>query len=204
MTSTTKDIVDHFASLPEDQRQGIIADALAATSSLKWLPVPGPQTMAYFSEANILLYGGKAGGSKTDSSLGLASNEHKNSLLCRRQYTDLSAMIKRALEINDTRDGFKGAERATGRTRDGKLRFTNKMTEAYWRPREILDPDQPIGSPIALLPDQKPAGQLCAVAIQRKVAARNAGVAEERRIVFRIAKTWALSSSMATTSMVTA
>ena len=36
---------------------------------------------------------------------------------------------------------FKGAEKATGRARDGKLRFTNKRTEAYWRLREALDPD---------------------------------------------------------------
>ena len=57
---------------------------------------------------------------------------------------------------------FKGAERATGRARDGKLRFTNKRTEAYWRFREALDPDQPGGSPIALPPDQKLAGQLTA------------------------------------------
>jgi hypothetical protein len=61
---TTKNIVDRFSSLPEDQRQGIIADALAATASLRWLPLPGPQTTAYFSEADILLYGGEAGGSK--------------------------------------------------------------------------------------------------------------------------------------------
>lgn len=58
---------------------------------------------------------------------------------------------------------FKGVEKATGRTRDGKLRFVNKRTEAYWRMREALDPDQPGGSPIALPPDQKLAGQLTAV-----------------------------------------
>ena len=45
----------------------------------------------------------------------------------------------------------------------GKLRFTNKRTEAYWRLREALDPDQPGGSPIMLPPDQKLAAQLCAV-----------------------------------------
>ncbi len=39
----------------------------------------------------------------------------------------------------------------------------NKRTEAHWRLREALDPDQPGGSPIALPPDQKLAGQLCSV-----------------------------------------
>ena len=33
--------------------------------------MPGPQTQAYFSLADVLLYVGEAGGSKTDSGLGL-------------------------------------------------------------------------------------------------------------------------------------
>lgn len=48
---------------------------------------------------------------------------------------------------------YKGAERATSRTRDGKLKFVNKRTESYWRFREALDPDQEFGSHIALPPD---------------------------------------------------
>ena len=56
MTLKTKDIVDKFADLPDEQRQGIVADALAATAGMKWLPLPGPQTMAYFSEADVLLF----------------------------------------------------------------------------------------------------------------------------------------------------
>lgn len=46
----------------------------------------------------------------------------------------------------------KGAETATGRTRDGKLGFVNKRSQIYWRFREALDPDQTGGSPI-MLPD---------------------------------------------------
>ena len=104
-TATTKDIVDRLASLPDDQRQAIVADALTATAGMPWLPNVGPQSEAYFSEADILLYGGEAGGSKTDLGLGLAFNEHRHSLLCRRQYTDQMAMLQRALEINGPRDG---------------------------------------------------------------------------------------------------
>ncbi len=43
---TTKNIVDRFSSLPKDQRQGLVADALQATAGMKWLPLPGPQTQA--------------------------------------------------------------------------------------------------------------------------------------------------------------
>ncbi len=119
--TTTKDIVSKFAELPEDQRQGLVADALQATAGMKWLPLPGPQTQAYFSEADILLYGGEAGGSKTDSGLGLAFTAHKHALLCRRQYTDLGAMITRALAINGTRQSFNGAPPAKLDTPDGRI-----------------------------------------------------------------------------------
>lgn len=48
---------------------------------------------------------------------------------------------------------YKGAESATGRTRDGKLAFENKRSMTFWRLREALDPGQPGGSTIALPPD---------------------------------------------------
>ena len=118
---TTKDIVSRFAELPEGEREALISGALAATEGMKWLPLPGPQTQAYFSEADILLYGGEAGGSKTDSGLGLAFTAHQRSLLCRRQYTDMGAMITRALEINGTRNGFNGAPPAKLVTPDQRI-----------------------------------------------------------------------------------
>ena len=50
---------------------------------------------------------------------------------------------------------YKGAEATTRRSQDGKLRFVNTRTAAYWLFREALDPGQPGGSTIALPPDQK-------------------------------------------------
>lgn len=50
---------------------------------------------------------------------------------------------------------YKGGTESRGRTEpDRQLEFSNKRTEAYWRFREALDPDQPGGSRIALPPDQ--------------------------------------------------
>lgn len=48
---------------------------------------------------------------------------------------------------------YKGAEAASGRTVDGKLRFTNRRTKTYWKLRELLDPSQAFGSPAMLPPD---------------------------------------------------
>ncbi len=47
---TTKDIVSKFAELPEDQREALISGALQATEGMKWLPLPGPQSAAFFSK----------------------------------------------------------------------------------------------------------------------------------------------------------
>lgn len=50
---------------------------------------------------------------------------------------------------------YKGAETSTRRSRDGKVKFTNKRTAALWGFREALDPGQPGGSPIALPPNPR-------------------------------------------------
>lgn len=58
--------------------------------------------------------------------------------------------------------GYKGAAGTTRRTKDGKLKFHNIRSAAYWAMREALDPDQPGGSKIALPPDKRLGAGLCA------------------------------------------
>jgi hypothetical protein len=86
-----------------------------------WFPNVGPQAEAYYSKADVLLYGGQAAGGKTDLGLGLAFTSHQRSLILRRQYTDLSGITDRAIEINGTRDGFSGAIPPRLRTTDNRL-----------------------------------------------------------------------------------
>ena len=74
--------------------------------SAKWLPSPGPQTEAYYSKADLLLYGGAAGGGKSDVLLGLALQEHQRSVIFRRAYVDLRGLTERLVEINGTRQGY--------------------------------------------------------------------------------------------------
>lgn len=93
------------------------AEALGLTS---WEPSPGPQTDAYLSRADILLYGGQGGGGKSDLALGLAFTAHRRTLILRRRYVHLGALIDRALEINGTRDGFNGSPPPKLRTKDGR------------------------------------------------------------------------------------
>lgn len=75
----------------------------------KWQPNPGPQTEAYYSEADCLLYGGEPGGGKSQLGLGLAFNEHKRTFIMRREYGDLARLIEDALIINGGKHGFNGS-----------------------------------------------------------------------------------------------
>lgn len=84
--------------------------ALALARELKrrkpWTPLPGPQTMAYESTADIIGYGGAAGGGKTDLIAGLALTKHKRALILRREKAQTEGVIQRLSEIVGTTDGF--------------------------------------------------------------------------------------------------
>jgi hypothetical protein len=82
---------------------------MEATRGKAWIPNPGPQTEAYFSKADVLLFGGEPGGGKSQLILGLAFNEHQRALIMRRQYGDLDRLVEDALKIHGSRDGFNGS-----------------------------------------------------------------------------------------------
>ena len=56
--------------------------------------------------------------------------------------------------------GYVGSKASIGRTGDKQLCFTNTRSEAYWRFREALDPEQPGGSPIFLPEDAELVAEL--------------------------------------------
>lgn len=59
----------------------------------------GPQTMLIETPADMIFYGGSAGGGKTFGVLGLAVTQHKRSLLLRRESTQLRGLIEDARKI---------------------------------------------------------------------------------------------------------
>jgi len=62
-------------------------------------PSNKPQMSAYCSEADVLYFGGQAGGGKSDLLLGLAVTDHKKSVIFRREYKQLRELIDRSEEI---------------------------------------------------------------------------------------------------------
>jgi hypothetical protein len=61
-------------------------------------------------------------------------------------------MFEQLVENFERREivAYKGAEAASGRTKDRQLGFVNRRSQEIWRFREALDPSQPGGSPISL------------------------------------------------------
>lgn len=62
-----------------------------------------PQVRAYHSDADVIGYGGAAGGGKTDLLLGLAGTKHQRALIFRRVFPSVRAMIERSREIFNAR-----------------------------------------------------------------------------------------------------
>lgn len=74
-----------------------------------WKPNPGPQSDAYYSEADELFFGGAAGGGKTSLLLGLAMTAHKRSIIFRREYSQMRELEDQSRRIlAGTRASYNG------------------------------------------------------------------------------------------------
>jgi hypothetical protein len=102
------------------QRDDAVTAARAIIGTPKWIPNPGPQTEAYYSKADVLLYGGQAGGGKSGLLAGLAITVHQRSLLLRRESRSLSGLIEEVLKVNKGRDGFRESPYPRLQTSDGR------------------------------------------------------------------------------------
>jgi hypothetical protein len=76
-----------------------------------WIPQEGPQEDAFFTEADLTLYGGAAGGGKTALAVGLAVTQHRETLFIRREATQLTSVVDYMSEVCGSRDGYNGSEK---------------------------------------------------------------------------------------------
>lgn len=106
MNVNLDDILQRLTALPASDQQKVASDALKATAEMPWVPNPGPQTEAFFSEADELFYGGQAGGGKSDLELGLSLTAHKRALVLRRTNKEALGLVDRMAEIMGSRDGW--------------------------------------------------------------------------------------------------
>ncbi len=125
-----------------------------ATSRPVWETHPAnvPQQMAYASMADVIGYGGAAGGGKTDLLCGSALTRHQKCLILRREATQLTGIIDRFTEILGNRDGYNGQEKIWRLKADGKnpyrqIEFGSTPHADDWnkyqgRPHDLLGFDE--------------------------------------------------------------
>ncbi len=80
-------------------------------------PLPGPQEAACESKADIVGYGGAAGGGKSYLGCGLAVTEHRQVAIFRQNGTELTAIIDEFTGIFGSRDDYNGSEKIWRTTR---------------------------------------------------------------------------------------
>lgn len=101
---STAELMKELAKLSPEQK--VELDKLLLDGAPLWVPQPGPQTMAMQSMADVVFYGGSAGGGKTDLLLGVALTQQEHSIIFRREAVQLIGIEERMTKILGSRKGY--------------------------------------------------------------------------------------------------
>lgn len=106
-----KDLEALLGHLTLAERQEFNRLVQAELENVIWAPLAGPQTMAAESKADIIGFGGAAGGGKTDLAVGKALTQHHEVLIMRREGTQLQGILQRMQTLLGSRDGYNGQDK---------------------------------------------------------------------------------------------
>jgi hypothetical protein len=141
------DLLTRLAAMSAHARADVDRQVIDVSRRRVWIPNEGPQTQALLSRADVLLYGGQAGGGKSDLLIGLALTEHRHALIMRRMHKELRALTERAIALGG-RDGFALQPVPRLRTLDGRqIEFGSAQylgDERSWQgqPHDLLALDE--------------------------------------------------------------
>jgi len=113
MSISFDDVLNRLSGLSPAQLAAVEKEVMSATGNQLWIPNPGPQTDAYYCEADELFYGGQAGGGKSALINGLAVTSHERSLLLRRIRGDAQKLAEAELIgklFDGNRNGWNGSD----------------------------------------------------------------------------------------------
>ena len=102
---STAELIELIKGMDAETRRQLDEVLLSGDAPI-WVPQEGPQRAAFESKADILFYGGAAGGGKTDLLLGLSLTDQKHSIIFRRQSVQLTGIEERMQGILGSRNGY--------------------------------------------------------------------------------------------------
>lgn len=102
---TTEQILAAFKGMTPEMRAAVDSFLMVADPAI-WVPQAGPQSAAYHSKADIIFYGGSAGGGKTELLMGLSLTEQEHSIIFRREAVQLIGIEERMTKILGSRAGY--------------------------------------------------------------------------------------------------
>lgn len=146
MLPTPEAIEQLLPYLSDAERDELIG--LIARLNRVWLPLPGAQMAASMSTADIIGFGGAAGGGKSDWLLGTALTKHTKSLIMREQAVQLPGLTQRLTDMLGSRDGFNGQDKiwnipGTNKTITfGSAQFPEDWMKYQGRARDFLGLDE--------------------------------------------------------------
>jgi hypothetical protein len=113
------------------------------SQSLPWAPASGTQRALIDTQADQTLFGGSAGGGKSEAIIGYSMLRAKNALLLRRQFPQLQALQTRLREIWGGTDYYKATESTwfypDGRTLElGSCPHESDVEKFQGRPHDAL------------------------------------------------------------------
>lgn len=143
---TPTEVRDLERYLTPKERAELAALIDADLKAVPWRPLPGPQTMAYESLADVIGFGGAAGGGKTDLAIGMATTQHYRAQVFRREGPQLTGIIDRLVEIVGSRDNI-GGKPAVYEADGRKIEFNSvpnlgDETKYQGRPKDLLVIDE--------------------------------------------------------------
>lgn len=106
MTATPRaeEVAELLRYLTPDERDELLE--LLDRDPAVWRAQPGPQLDALMSTADILGFGGSAGGGKSDLLCGLVQTEHQRSVIFRREKAQTERIVQRLTELRGGTAGF--------------------------------------------------------------------------------------------------
>ena len=109
--SLLDEVTAKLSAMSAEDKAALIQSVTPLKEKMRFVPLPGPQTEAYLSDADVLLYGGQASGGKSFLLMGLASQEHRRSIIFRRESSQTDGLEEAGKQIIGATANFNGTDK---------------------------------------------------------------------------------------------